>query len=238
MSHVIEYISKTIDSLNHCLTDPLLSHNDIEWMKLKSQSLFTVVKQAQLTYPDIVNDRLIRCVKEIYDGVNRILQNYFENETNLFTVNEAPVFCQQFQPGRKKYQIKKGQLNCLLSLDFSIPEIAHFLGVSVRTIKRRMSEYEISVFDKYAEINDKELDVFIGNILREFPNTGYRKMIGYVRAKGYKIQEYRVRESLHRVDLEGFLERTIFLTTIQRRRYHVSGTNALWHIDGNHKLIR
>ncbi|CAG8666257.1 581_t:CDS:2, partial [Paraglomus occultum] len=25
---------------------------------------------------------------------------------------------------------------------------------------------------------------------------------------------------------------------IPRRQYHVSGPNALWHLDGNHKLIR
>jgi hypothetical protein len=26
--------------------------------------------------------------------------------------------------------------------------------------------------------------------------------------------------------------------TLQRRQYHVSGPHALWHIDGNHKLIK
>ena len=29
-----------------------------------------------------------------------------------------------------------------------------------------------------------------------------------------------------------------FADCIQRRRYHVPGPQSLWHIDGNHKLIR
>ena len=45
-----------------------------------------------------------------------------------------------------------------------------------------------------------------------------------------------VRNSMKRVDLEGVLQRSLNLSIIHRK--YMSGTNALWHMDGNHKLIR
>ena len=41
-----------------------------------------------------------------------------------------------------------------------------------------------------------------------------------------------------RVDPEGVLIRSLELSTVNRRRYQVYAPLALWHIDGNHKLIR
>ena len=46
------------------------------------------------------------------------------------------------------------------------------------------------------------------------------------------------RSSLWRVDPEGILSRTTQATLIIRRKYCVPGSLALWHVDGNHKLIR
>ena len=41
---------------------------------------------------------------------------------------------------------------------------------------------------------------------------------------------------MHKVDPDGVVER--WRETIQHRKYTVSSPLALWHIDGNHKLIR
>ena len=46
----------------------------------------------------------------------------------------------------------------------------------------------------------------------------------------------RVREIQRQVDPAGSVLRQ--LRTINRRQYQVDGPGALWHIDGNHKLIR
>ncbi|CAL9705996.1 unnamed protein product [Knipowitschia caucasica] len=43
---------------------------------------------------------------------------------------------------------------------------------------------------------------------------------------------------MHRVDHNGVLVRTLQLNPQRRRKYFVLGPNSLWHIDGNHKLIR
>lgn len=46
----------------------------------------------------------------------------------------------------------------------------------------------------------------------------------------------RLRDSIHRVDHEGVVNRKI--GPLLRRTYNVQGPNALWHIDTNHKLVR
>lgn len=48
----------------------------------------------------------------------------------------------------------------------------------------------------------------------------------------------RVQESMRRVDPQGVLMRSLQLNPRRRRKYTVPAPNSLWHIDGNHKLIR
>ena len=43
---------------------------------------------------------------------------------------------------------------------------------------------------------------------------------------------------MRRVDPEGVLLRALTINTVNRRKYQVYAPLALWHIDGNHKLIR
>ena len=53
---------------------------------------------------------------------------------------------------------------------------------------------------------------------------------------GLRIQRERIRESIQRVDptgIEGRVRRAL-----HRRVYSVASPNALWHLDGYHKLIR
>ena len=68
------------------------------------------------------------------------------------------------------------------------------------------------------------------------PMIGIRLTKGFLVAKGYKVQLHRIRESLMRTDPIGLVERRT--QTVVRRRYQVHGPLSLWHIDGNHKLIR
>lgn len=70
----------------------------------------------------------------------------------------------------------------------------------------------------------------------EHPNDGERLLIGHLANRGIIVQRSRVRAAIHRVDPENTaLRRSV---TIRRRVYHVDGPNCLWHVDGNHKLIR
>lgn len=59
-------------------------------------------------------------------------------------------------------------------------------------------------------------------------------MNGYLLSCGYRVQQHRIRQSLRRVDPHGCT-----LRQLQARRvYRVPGPRSLYHIDGNHKLIR
>jgi hypothetical protein len=140
--------------------------------------------------------------------------------------------------GRPRYNIPIEQLELFLELGFSVPQMANMLGVSQSTVKRRMSTYFLSIRHTYTNISREDLDSEVSNVLEMFPNCGYRRMIGYLSARGLRIQEHRVRDCMHRVDPNGVLLRRLESTVIRRRGYNVFSPRALYHIDGNHKLIK
>ena len=106
-------------------------------------------------------------------------------------------------------------------------QIAQLLGVSVRTVRRRMSGFDLSVRSTYSQMSDNQLDEVVGKIQQQY---------GHLLSRGIRIQFHRVRESQSRIDPEGTVLRR--LKTLKRRRHGVKGPQHLWHIDGHHKLIR
>ena len=78
--------------------------------------------------------------------------------------------------------------------------------------------------------------IAIKEICIAFLNLGFRMMEGHLLSRGYRLLQVGIRESLHRVDSEGVAAR--WAIAIQRRRYSVMSPLSLWHVEGNHKLIR
>lgn len=138
--------------------------------------------------------------------------------------------------GRPKISITPAMLVYFFSHGFSASTIAMLLQVSLSTIRRRMSEFGIRARDMYSRVSDSELDRMVTSVQHEHPNCGYRMMQGYIARLGHRVQQTRVRESMARTDPDGVLSR--WCTTIHRRSYYVSTPNALWHIDGHHRLIK
>ena len=138
--------------------------------------------------------------------------------------------------GRPKIVIPEGMLKYMLSSGFSATKISMLLQVSLSTVHRRMSEYGISLREGYSAVGEEELDRIITLLQHQNPNCGYRMMQGYLATLGHRVQQTRIREAMARTDPEGVLSR--WCCSIQRRTYCVSSPNALWHIDGHHKLIR
>lgn len=147
-----------------------------------------------------------------------------------------PIQCLDGSVGRPRYEISFHQLETLIFMNLSVPNIAQIVGVSVSTIRRRMSQYNLSIRDTYSRISDADLDSVVLDIQTRFPGWGNRQVYGCLVSRGIRVQFERVRESQRRVDPEGSIMRR--LNRVQRRRYAVQGPRHLWHVDGNHKLIR
>ena len=49
------------------------------------------------------------------------------------------------RPGRPSFQVSEDQLSHLVESGFSVPQISLLLGVSIRTIERRLSHFGIRI---------------------------------------------------------------------------------------------
>ena len=139
-------------------------------------------------------------------------------------------------PGRPAFDIAAEHLEYLLELGFSATTIAGLLGVSRSTVCRRMRDFGQSCSMRFCCISDDDLDDVVRAICQEFPGCGVKMLQGHLNERGVVVQQIRVREALRRTDPEGVLMRQRL--GIRRRQYNVANPLELWHIDGNHKLIR
>ncbi len=192
-------------------------------------------------YRDVVAIELLDG-NPVYSAVPHIRQALSILRDMIFSAKQRndrsyqPTAVSEGSTGRPSFQIPRSQLAHLLTLNFTVPQISTILGVSIRTIRRRMSEYNLLVRSLYSSISDHDLHHLISSIQEEFPRCGNRQMLGHLVSRGFRVQQYRVREIQRQIDPIGSAMRRI--RVIQRRRYRVNGPGALWHIDGNHKLIR
>ena len=181
---------------------------------------------------DAISDQLVSLVRDARDLLDVLLHQ----NTASHSYRVEQVF--SGGRGRPKFDVSREQLEFLLERGFSIPDEVKLLGLSLRTTERRLKEFGISSGQFFAAIDDQTLDCTVETILVSFPSYDYRRMTGALLSRGIRVQQTRIRKSMRRVNPEGVLLRALTINTINRRRYSVYATLALWHIDGNHKLIR
>lgn len=179
---------------------------------------------------EVVIDRLIAQLQQVKAIVAQL--------DNDIIMGYSPKKVYSGCRGRPSFDIPKEQIELFLEYNFSLPQISEMLGVSLSTVTRRLKDYGLSVTQTYSTISNTELDEIMQQLVSEFPNCGYRRMTGFLRARGINVQQIRVREAMKRSDPEGVLLRSLQLTPISRRVYNVISPLALWHLDGHHKLIR
>lgn len=124
----------------------------------------------------------------------------------------------------------------MLALGYEITQISSLLGVSRPTLYKLMKDADINQAGRYSNIADGELDDRLAHIKNSHPNAGEVMVSGHLRAQGITVKRSMLRSSLHRVDPEGVVERR--RTRLRHRVYDNPCPNYVWHIDGNHKLIR
>lgn len=95
----------------------------------------------------------------------------------------------------------------------------------------------MSYLMRFARLSDAEVDEVVRQLVGENEEMGANAVRARLAAMGVRVQRRRVRESLIRVNPAGAAHRALS-QRLHRRTYSVAGPNSLWHIDGNHKLIR
>ena len=114
-------------------------------------------------------------------------------------------------------------------------QCADVLMISRTTLWRRCHELGISL-NPSTSISDSDLDTVLQRLAQQHPRCGTTMMWGYLRSYGIHVSRRRVCESLLRVSPRMVESRAT--TTVARRQYSVASSNALWHIDGLHCLVR
>ena len=137
--------------------------------------------------------------------------------------------CEQEQMGtrgRPRFVVSKPQIEGLQELGFSWSKIARMIAISRTTLYRRRLALGIGNDIEFDQLEDDEVDRLVGSVIQLSPNSGEVMVRGALRARAVKIQRWRIRESLMRVD--PIRRRRRQRLRIQRRVYRVPGPNSLW----------
>lgn len=135
---------------------------------------------------------LMRCVEiGVYSDMEDILQSiqkvlYLLEIRNQPTHGFRPAKLRSGDRGRPSWDISHEQLQYLLEFSFTVSEIAHLFGVSYRTIRRRMTDYGLSVRMHYSGITDGDLRQVVSNFIAHFPESGIKRVLGYLSSVGLR----------------------------------------------------
>lgn len=128
-----------------------------------------------------------------------------------------PILREMFRPGR----------------NINITQAARALNVHRHTVKHYLQSYRIQK-KKYSVLSDEELDTLVEEFKKNRPTTGLSYLQGHILQHGWRIQRDRLLAAISRVDgVQTVLRKN---STIKRRKYVTSRPNAVWHMDGHHKL--
>ena len=225
ISQLIHQLIRQIENSNPSDT------GDIDGVLFRADWLYNCLVRYVGSYD--IGDDVLQLVRDSKDMLQVIADTQCINQQSFTAGQLHSGNC-----GRPRFVITKEQLEFLLERGFRLKEVAKIFGVHLSTIERRCRDYGLSATQTFSYISDQALDCIVEEIIRSFPSFGYRRMTGALLSRGIKVQQTRVRESMRRVHPDGVLFRALTINTVNRRKYSVSSPLALWHVDGNHKLIR
>jgi len=139
--------------------------------------------------------------------------------------------------GRPRRVVNLTQIEYLRSWRFTWTRICHTLCISRTTLWRRLKEVNYNFEEsRFTNISDSELEKEIVNIKSASVNYGERMVMGVLCSKQIFVARHRVRDVIRKIDPINTSMR--WGAMHPRYNYSVPGPNALWHIDGLHKLIK
>ena len=139
------------------------------------------------------------------------------------------------RPGRPRKIVNRDDLVRLLQLNVPLSDIARQLSLSRSTIYRYMENYGIN-YERFSQLSQAEIECEVQTVKNYHPNAGEVMMQGHLTSRGLHLQRQKVRRAILAVDPEGVENRKS--KPIRRRVYTSPFPNYVWHIDGNHKLVR
>ncbi len=145
-------------------------------------------------------------------------------------------FMLYYSKGRPKTDVSPVQVREMFDLGFTVSQMATRFNLSRPTVYKLLSEAGIEHSARFTGIDDTQLDRIIAEIKEAHPNAGEINVIGHLRARKIRVQRNRVRASIHRVDPQGPAERSS--RNFHPRLYETPCPNYVWHLDGNHKLVK
>ena len=112
--------------------------------------------------------------------------------------------------------------------------LATLLGIHRNTLRYKLRALGLN--KQFSSLTDNQLDHVIKIYKKLRPNSGIRYTSGFLHCHSLQVQRECIRMSLQHVDgLRHALQRN---DAIMRRTYISQMSNAVWHLDGLHKLIQ
>lgn len=121
-------------------------------------------------------------------------------------------------------------------LGFTWKQIRNFDDVAMTESGMKWWRKKNNYIDPLDKLENNVLDNIIRDYIVNNPNRGEIMTWGYLLSEGFRVTREQLRDSIYRVDPENRERRR--KGAIVRRVYNVHGPHHLWHLDGNHKLIR
>ena len=130
--------------------------------------------------------------------------------------------------------ISKERLEGLLRLKVPVSLIAEDLQVSRPLVYKAIADYNLHETG-YSNISEPDIQHAVSSIKDKHPNAGEVMLQGHLRAQGSHVPRSKVRKAIHDLDPSVTSRKR---PAIRRQVYSVPYPNYLWHLEGNHKLIR
>lgn len=124
-------------------------HEDMDFVYIRIEEILNVLSRFSET-TSIPN------APEVLRSLVSALEILDSCQCTVLNGCQAPII-RSGKTGRPRFDISKEHLEFLLEFDFTVPEIARLLDVSVRTIRRRMKELELSVKQCFTDISEEDL---------------------------------------------------------------------------------
>lgn len=152
----LKYLRKTLvemEQQSEAIARDYSNASDIgNFLMYKSDYLLNITHQACLVYT-IPHD-IVDLLEQIRHHVETIFE-LGQRESDLRLCKLEPGSKQR---GRPRYDIPQDVITFYVQNRFTTREISELLYVSVKTIKRRMKAYGVSVSDTYTYMEPEELD--------------------------------------------------------------------------------